>query len=385
MPTRNTSVAILAFSNRDGGSLRFLNALVPRLAALNPWIDFHVFIPGSTAKNFCESIENVHTHVESDRNLLNPVRRLILEHVTIPLRIRGLRARACLVSGEAFGPLISLLSIPVVNIYHAAIQFYPGTSSQGSRLRGIYTRAMRDLCMRLVTQTIAVSHFERGELGGRYPQRMMSRIAVIYHAVDLDQFHPGPTGAPPFAFKYLLSVGDRHPHKAYVEMIGIFARLVKQHALQEDLVLVGRPKDPRVEAAIRDVIRDKGLTARVHLVDGVDQDEIAEMYRHARAYWTHSIHESFGLTPLEAMACGCPVVAAWRGAMPEVCGDAARFYDPQFLDEDGIARVIAKLVEDEQEMTAVSARGLQHVSAFSWDACAEHYSKILLDLIGRHL
>jgi glycosyltransferase involved in cell wall biosynthesis len=113
-----------------------------------------------------------------------------------------------------------------------------------------------------------------------------------------------------------------------------------------------------------DLLETRGLTERVRFVGGDDQD-LARLYRAASALVYPSFYEGFGLPPLEAMAQGCPVVAARAGAMPEVLGDAAVFFEPSSGDElaDAIIHVLAR----DEPVEQLRGRGYQRASGFTWE------------------
>ena len=103
--------------------------------------------------------------------------------------------------------------------------------------------------------------------------------------------------------------------------------------------------------------RRPGVRALGHVPD----DHLPGLYAGAEAFVLPSWHEGFGLTCLEAMACGVPVVAANAGALPETCGDAARYADP--FDHEDIAEQVQQAIDDD----ALRAAGPQRASQFTWD------------------
>jgi glycosyltransferase involved in cell wall biosynthesis len=88
----------------------------------------------------------------------------------------------------------------------------------------------------------------------------------------------------------------------------------------------------------------------------------------ARCFAFPSLYESFGLVQLEAMACGCPVVAARAGAIPEISGDAALLFDPH--DPEEMAEALLKVISDHCIRQSLIAKGLTHARKFTWDRCA---------------
>jgi len=184
------------------------------------------------------------------------------------------------------------------------------------------------------------------------------RIRVIPHGVDRERFSPGTEPRGPFLFY----PADFYPHKNHERLLEAFALLrTKRPGLL--LVLAGRGLDQLKPAPGVDV------RSRISL------NELVELYRTAGALVFPSLHETFGLPPLEAMACGCPVASSNAGSLPEVCGIAARYFDPTSTEE------IAKAVDDVlADPTELSSLGLERAAAFGWDRAARSHDAVYREL-----
>jgi glycosyltransferase involved in cell wall biosynthesis len=183
--------------------------------------------------------------------------------------------------------------------------------------------------------------------------------------------HPaGPTvRTPPQAATdepYLLHVGNAYPYKNLDRLVQAFAKVAGAHP-QLRLVFAGRP-DAYHHRLLRRAA-DLGVADRVVLAGRVDDDELAQLYAGARLCILPSLSEGFGLPALEAMAYGTPVLAARATSLPEVCGDAAAYFDP--YDVDDLATAIDGLLGDEERLHALSRAGRRRGAAFSWVRMAE--------------
>ena len=97
----------------------------------------------------------------------------------------------------------------------------------------------------------------------------------------------------------------------------------------------------------------------------VPRDDLVRLYRTAAGLIFPSLYKGFGQPPLEAMACGCPVASSNAAALPEVCGDGARLFDPTSVDE--MASAIEEILAQPAEW---SARGVARAAHFSWESTA---------------
>ncbi len=110
----------------------------------------------------------------------------------------------------------------------------------------------------------------------------------------------------------------------------------------------------------------------------VPDEDLPALYAGAKAVVVPSFYEGFGLTALEAMACGAPVIASNTSAFPEVLGDAALYVNPNRADE--IASAIQQIAHDDALANDLRARGLQRAARFSWDDSARRIESILKSL-----
>ena len=107
----------------------------------------------------------------------------------------------------------------------------------------------------------------------------------------------------------------------------------------------------------------------------VTDAELRALYSHAACFVYPSLYEGFGLPPLEAMMCGCPVVASRAASLPEVCGDAAVYCDPH--DPADIARSIGEVMSSETLRAGMKFRGYQRAQEFTWERSARLLTRIV--------
>jgi glycosyltransferase involved in cell wall biosynthesis len=180
------------------------------------------------------------------------------------------------------------------------------------------------------------------------------RISVAPLGVDVERFSPGQGPREPF----LLYPANAWPHKNHKRLFAAFE--------------VIRSQRPELRLVLTGVGHAKlGLPPGVESRGRVSPDELVELYRKASALVFPSLYEGFGLPPLEAMACGCPVVASRAGALPEVCGDAARYFDPTSVED------IADAILDPPGGECGPARAAE----FTWDECARRHDAAYDELV----
>ena len=194
-------------------------------------------------------------------------------------------------------------------------------------------------------------------------------ITVTPLAYDAELFRPVPGPIPPehgIPSRYFLYVGAHDPRKNIEYMLRAFAPIRRQ--VPEKFVFAG--KLTREEAArFAGWITELGLTDQVVDLGFAPNELLPTLYANATALVFPSLYEGFGLTPLEAIACGCPVVVARASAVPEVVGDAGFLFDPE--DPAILSELLTRLSHDQALGDDYRSRGLARAAGFTWKQCAE--------------
>jgi glycosyltransferase involved in cell wall biosynthesis len=182
--------------------------------------------------------------------------------------------------------------------------------------------------------------------------------------------------------RYLLHMAGFDRRKNVPLLVRAFARALPSLPGDVSLVLAGAPHsdNPTVFPPVEGLIRDLGIGERVVLTGRVTDPDRTLLYQGAAGYVTPSSYEGFGLTPLEAMACGVPVIAADRTSLPEVVGDAGLLVEPAVA---AVAAAIARLVTDRSLHGELSRRGLEWASQFTWARTADLTVAAYREAIGR--
>jgi glycosyltransferase involved in cell wall biosynthesis len=170
--------------------------------------------------------------------------------------------------------------------------------------------------------------------------------------------------------RYLLHMAGFDNRKNVPLLIAAFARSLPSLPNDVSLVLAGAPHsdNPTVFPPVEGVIRELGVADRLVLTGRVTNEERTLLYQGAVGYVTPSAYEGFGLTPLEAMACGVPVIAANRTSLPEVVGHAGLLVEPEI---EAVAIAISRLLNDRDLGDALARRGLARAAGFTWSRTAD--------------
>jgi len=199
-------------------------------------------------------------------------------------------------------------------------------------------------------------------------------VVAIHDAVDHARFHPMSEPAEQeylaqvkkrYALErpYVLNVGRLEPRKNLVRLIRAFRQARKKLDLGLELILVGK-KDFRFEDIEEEIQESDG----VRLLGPIPDEGLPALYNLAKVFAFPSLVEGFGMPVLESMACGTPVVASRRGALPEVGGSAVAWVEPE--DEEAIATALADVLSDTDRAAGLRRAGLEKAQEFSWENAA---------------
>jgi len=231
-----------------------------------------------------------------------------------------------------------------------------------------------------IEHIIAISEYTKHELMAHLgiPEE---RIRVILNGYDSRIFYPIPDPVRPGYLnpddRILIYTGSEEPRKNLGVLLQALKDLVKEMP-KVKLVKVGSPGIAISRKGLLNNVRRLGLEKNVIFTGTILDDELRMLYNIADAFVFPSLCEGFGLTPLEAMACGCPVIASNRTSIPEVVGDAGILLDPE--DQEVWRDAMLRVLDDSTLRENMKQKSLKRASIFSWEDCAkktyELYSEI---------
>jgi len=258
----------------------------------------------------------------------------------------------------------------IVTIPDLSYLLYPELFQRGKRL---YNRLFGHWTARRARHIIAISQSTKEDIVRHY-RVSPNKISVIYPGMD-EGFYPVDDAAAARAFRMrkglpehiILFVGTIEPRKNLVRLLQAFAMLRPSGNLPHHLV-IGGGKGWMYEQVFA-TVQELGLGDRVRFVGFIPQEELADWLRAADLFVYPSLFEGFGLPPLEALACGTPVIVSDISSLPEVVGEAALKVDPYRPEE--MAAAMRRVLTDRALAAQLRAAGPQQAARFSWQRAAQ--------------
>lgn len=263
----------------------------------------------------------------------------------------------------------------VVTIHDLGYEYYPEAHPAAQRF---YLRLSTRWSARLATRVIAISEATKRDLV-HFTGIKPDKITVVYHGVH-QRFQPvAPAVSALVAQRYglggayLLFISTIQPRKNLVRLIDAYARASQAAPDLPPLALVGKPG--WLTTQIKQRAAHHGISERVRFLGYVHDDDVPALLSGASMYLLPSLYEGFGMTVLEAMACGTPVITANTSSLPEVAGEAALLVDP--TDTAALAAALVALWCDIPRRASLRERGLTWAADWTWERCARQTLTVL--------
>lgn len=254
-----------------------------------------------------------------------------------------------------------------------------------SKVQNVYAYLMLNAAVSSSDHIITVSEHTKHDLVHMF-HAPESKISVIYEAVE-DHFRPTQDirdlqvryGLPNH---YFLHVGSLKPHKNIQWLVRAFRKWHAEGKVQTPLVLVGK-KDSSYKPELQELAELESDNIVVHIKNVEATEDLIKIYGGATALIHPSLYEGFGLTLLEAMACGTPVITSPNASIPEVVGESAWMVPSN--DSEALLNAVTKLETEPAVRREWSEKGLAHVKQFSWQETAKKTVTVYEKVLGRKL
>lgn len=246
----------------------------------------------------------------------------------------------------------------------------------GNKIKYCYAKFLMSRTLKRAKHIFTVSDNSKKDIHDYFDIKE-EKISITYDAIDEDFRIKEKKQIEYLYDKYsiprekelLLYVGNLKPHKNLATLLKALKAINQDNII---LLLVGKAfKSIDLEKQEEEIeIRNKVIHTGM-----VEKSELIDLYNLADLFVFPSLYEGFGIPPLEAMACGTPVIAADNSSIPEVCGVAAEYFDGR--DENELAKKIEELLKDDNKKHKMIDEGLKQYKHFSWDRTRETVRKVI--------
>ena len=311
-----------------------------------------------------------------------PVKNILWHQLKLPQLAGDLKLDVLHV--PSYRRLVRSAPCPTVGTIHDLAPFH--VKGKYDLARMFYGRVIVKSLARAQKEIIAVSHCTARDIETYFgiPQ---SRLHVIHNGIDHDRFFPGDIQtarawteekhnlcAPLFLYVSRLE----HPGKNHVRLIEAFTAFKRVTGSRWQLALGGG--DWHGSEEIKSAASASPFASDIRFLGFVPDADLPNLYRAAQAMVYPSLFEGFGLPPVEAMACGTPVISSTRGALEEVVAEAALTINPE--DVENMTQALTRIAEDDGLARDLRAKGISNAARFRWSRTADEVMKIYRRAMG---
>ena len=373
-------ITLQSLNLRWGGIRVYSEEVVKHLLQIDRHNEYFLFYPGfGTAPDYLGQYLGRYANVtEVDTSFSKTRSGLFWDHVVVPRVAREHRVDV------VFNPF---LSVPIPGAFKKVMVMHNVEYHLIPKVYDwkMYTRwwFLEKAIMPAADRVISISNVMTQDFRRtvKYP---FENVRTVYHGVN-QKFKPvrDPDALAAVKAKFqlpeqfMLFVGHIYPQKNFANLVRALHHI--GDALPHKLVVIGRPRWRYKE--ILQVVDELHLKDRIVFLNEVPNDYLPAVYSQAACLIYPSLYESFGLVQLEAMACGCPVVGANAGAIPEVSGNAALLFDP--YDPADMAQKIVSMLSTAGLRDTYIDRGFARAKEFTWERCARETLKVLEDVVAQ--
>jgi glycosyltransferase involved in cell wall biosynthesis len=303
-----------------------------------------------------------------------------LEQIAFPLEL--LRLKLDLLHSPDFIPPFTGQFRRVITVHDLNFLFYPQFLTAQSRR---YYNDQIARAVQVADHILADSHATRLDLI-RLLNVPEAKITVVWLAPNVEVYHP--LSKPEIAAardrlqlpdRFILFAGTLEPRKNVAGLLRAYRFLLEHDPHAPDLILAG--SRGWLFAETRALIDELRLRDHVRWIDSPPDGNLAALYAAATVFVLPSHYEGFGLTVLEAMACGAPCVVSDRGSLPEIAGGAAKEIDPGDVVE--LTEALAGVLNDVELQQQLRRKGFERAAEFSWERCARETLAVYQRVLGQ--
>lgn len=249
--------------------------------------------------------------------------------------------------------------VTIHDVFHLA--FY----NELSLSQKIYSKMVINSALKKSDKIITVSNFSKKEILKYTDSKYEEKISVIYNGINLTK--KGKRYTKNITTPYFLFVGNIKPHKNLKRTLESFKLFLEKYQNLENLpqfIIVGKKEGFITGDNIVNLVeKDFLLRKYVKFTGWIDDNELDELYSNALALVFPSYYEGFGFPPLEAMASDCPVIASDKACIPEICGEAALYFDPFSIES--ILGKMTIIFKEKDIRNSLVLKGKERITYFS--------------------
>ena len=345
--------------------------------------EYYIFINEESINSFSiPNFNNIHLITVSGK-FSKTIPRYLWMQIILPINLILINADI-LFSPMNFMPIIlQFCNVKSILVIHTNLPWlYPEVLERISRLKFMFTKFFLHLSIFVSHKIIVDSETAKKELIGIFPS-INKKTKTIYLGIDNNKFTKSTNTIMSFNSRisinkddYFLTISSTVRYHCLIELIIAYDNLNSIYNNIPKFLLISKNIDSKYFKEVNEFASTRTCSEKIILIEDLNSDLLPTIYNNAELYIFSSYCEVFGFTNLEAMSCGLPVLTAGKSALPEICGDAAIYFNPH--DPTDIAKKISDLHFNEKLKEEMITRGYKQASKYTWKKTCEQTESLIL-------
>jgi len=368
------------------GLLSWFSQLAQFLPEVDPATEYHFVLSEGTRAFIMGRAPKAHADLLGWDSTHQPL-RLLSEHLLLGRWLARQRIDVLLMANAGTRPLYLPASVKLVQ---GIFGFHHLNAADLKPWIKLYRKALFAMTVRRADRIVVNSLYSKTLLAGVAPAAL-AKTRVVPHGRNESLFHPGALSGEeraaladlPLERPYFAFVSQIYPYKNVHTAVEGFCRFVASSGRPHQFAIVGKFSSQWGEGELYrrrlvDIAHGYGLDGRLVFLEGLPVTALRALYASSEAYIQPSLSETFGRTSLEAMACGCPVVAARAGATPEIVDDAGLYFESE--NAEACADCLERLTADGALRAECVRRGIARAQRYSIVAEARQLAQVFAEV-----
>lgn len=372
-------IAINALSAKSGGGVTYLNELFKHLSEIDKKNEYTIVTTNKGEKMLQTDFKNFQV-LSFKLPSFSPILRLLWEQICLWYILK--KHKIDIIYSPANIGLI-LFPFPTVLMIQTVAPFSPEMIKKQNlfyKMKFKILRVLTVLSIQKAKKVIFITEKAKKELYMNFHLKEEDTNRIYHGKSNLFKPHLDRNLLRHIKHKYNLSefilyVSDIYKYKNLFELVQAFSLIKDKINPHLKLVLIGKSFDVKYSKLVKEFILKMGIQEKVNFLGHVPHKELPFLYGLCKVFIYPSTCESFGLPLVEAMACGAPILSSCVEPMPEICQNAAFYFDP--FDPKDIAEKLLTVLKDEDILRRLKQLSIKRANYFSWEKTAKETLNVI--------
>jgi len=377
------NIAFDMVSAVHGGGFKTYNKnILKGLLIENDDNNYYVFINKGLNDFFISDLKNVHV-ISIPKIFSKMIFRHIWMQTMLPKYLIQNKIDVHFSPCNIMPIILKWCNIKKILVIHSNLPWLYPSVVPGGKIKLFLQKLFTNISIKIADTIIVDSKTAKKELIKIFPQ-INSKIKSIYLGVDSDAFSPKEDINIEYNIidkidiinePYFLTISSAVRYHCLKELIIAYEKICEEYNDIPKYLFISKNLDSKYFYELKTIIDTSNYSQKMIFLQNIDSNQIPHLYKNSNLYIFSSYCEVFGFTNLEAMSCGVPVITSNKSALPEICGDAAIYFDP--FDTDDIKNKIINICYNKRQKKEMIEKGYHQAKKYTWEKTFQQTKEVI--------